>query len=52
MAYSEEKSCKAVLYFTSGNYHKNVYWSVGVLIFISKYPPKIGNIKLNFNNLC
>ena len=42
---------EALLYFASGNYHKNVYWSIGVLIYISKYPPKIVNVRY-FNNLC
>ena len=40
-----------LLYFASGNYHKNVYWSIGILIYISKYPPKIENVRY-FNNLC
>ena len=43
------QSC--VLYFASGNYQKNVYWSIGVLMYISKYPPKIVNVRY-FNNLC
>ena len=44
MAYFEAKLCKK-LYFATGNYHKNVYWSIGVLIYISKYPPKIANVR-------
>ena len=46
----EVKSSKK-LYFASENYHKNVYWSIGVLIYISEYPPKIANVRY-FNNLC
>ena len=42
---------EALLYFASGNYHKNVYWSIGILIYISKYLPKIENVRY-FNNLC
>ena len=39
------------LYFASGNYHKKVYWSVGILIYISKYSSKLANVRC-FNNLC
>ena len=36
----------ALLLFTSGNYHKNVYLSIGVLTYTSKYPPKTVNVNL------
>ena len=42
---------EVALYFTSGNYRKNVYWLIGVLICISQNPPKIANVRY-FNNLC
>ena len=42
---------EVLLYFASGNYHKNIYWSIGVLIYILEYPPKTANVRY-FNNLC
>ena len=42
---------EVILYFASGNYHRNVFWSIGLLIYILEYPPKIANVRY-FNNLC
>ena len=35
-----EVASEALLYFASGNYHKNVCYLIGVLIYISEYPRK------------
>ena len=46
------KLCKK-LYFTLLTllYHEKVYWSSGVLIYISKYSPKLANVRY-CNNFC